>query len=95
MEREGYVGTERELIIPQAHPDPTIEAMRKDIESMRNDLAALKTGLLGSTDGSRLGLHGRVTALENQWGKVYALMSLPIGALVVLAVNTLYGGKHP
>lgn len=80
--------TDRELTIPQAHPDPVIEAMRKDI-------AEIKSALLGATDGSRLGLNARVSSLENQWGKVYALMSLPVGALVVIAVNTLFGGKHP
>jgi hypothetical protein len=82
------VTTDRELTVPQAHPDPAIEAMRQDI-------AAIKSALLGATDGSRLGLHARVTALENQWGKVYALMSIPVGALLMIAVNSVFGGKHP
>lgn len=82
--------TERELtsVVPQAIDAAALEAMRQDI-------AAIKSALLGATDGSRLGLHSRVSALENQWGKVYALMSLPVGALVVIAVNTVFGGKHP
>lgn len=80
--------TDRELTVPQA-PGP------HDFAKMQEDIAAIKSALLGSTDGSRLGLNARVTALENQWGKVYALMSLPVGALVVIAVNTVFGGKHP
>lgn len=80
--------TDRELTVPQAHPDPAIEQMRQDV-------AAIKSALLGATDGSRLGLHARVTALENQWGKVYALMSIPVGALLMIAVNSIFGGKHP
>jgi hypothetical protein len=82
------VTTDRELTVPQAHPDPVIDAMRQDI-------AAIKSALLGATDGSRLGLHARVTAIENQWGKVYALMSIPVGALLMIAVNSVFGGKHP
>lgn len=77
-----------EHIVPQAHNDPTIEAMRRDI-------AEIKSALLGATDGSRLGINARLTALENQWGKVYALMSIPVGALIVIATNSIFGGKHP
>jgi hypothetical protein len=70
------------------HPDPIIEAMRQD-------LILIKSALLGTTDGSRMGLHSRVTSLESQWGKVYALMSLPVGALLVMAATNLFsGGKH-
>lgn len=71
------------------HPDPIIEQMRKDI-------LEIKVALLGATDGSRLGIHARVGALENQWGKVYALMSLPVGALLVMAANQFFSGgvKH-
>ena len=58
-------------------------------------LGEIRTALLGATDGSRVGLHARVTALENQWGRIYALMTVPVGALVAIAVNQLFGGKHP
>ena len=80
--------TDRELTVPAAHPDPVIDQMRRDI-------LEIKSALLGETNGSRLGLHARVTAIENQWGRVYALMTIPVGALVVIAVNTIFGGKHP
>lgn len=79
--------TDRELIVPQAHADPAIEAIMRDV-------AEIKSALLGATDGSRLGLNARVSSLENQWGKVYALMSIPVGALLMIAVNTVFGGKH-
>ena len=89
--------TERNLVVPQGSPDPIAQA----IEAMRHDIAAIKDVVVGPFGKPEEGMayqnaqtRQRVTALENQWGKVYALMSVPVAALLTIAVNYLYGGKH-
>lgn len=38
-------------------------------------------------------LKARLTAVEGHWAKVWAILTIPIGALVIMAVNSIYGHK--
>lgn len=89
--------TERNLTVPQSNPDPIAQA----IERMQQDIAAIKDVVVGPFGKPEEGMayknaqtQERVTALENQWGKVYALMSVPVASLLAIAVNYIYGVKH-